>query len=149
MNRDVGNVVSAIEKSDLDQVLSRRRPSSRWGPPFGVVFARCAWRCSTLPGAASAVLASSPCEGCCFQLLAKMSQLSIRMYRYTSVSCMPFRKTTGGWKVACTPWVAEVEGSIPGALSFFYFLGVPFFSISVRHVVCVWFHNSIPGPDWW
>ena len=31
-----------------DQALSRKRPSSR-GPPFGVVFARCASPCSSLP----------------------------------------------------------------------------------------------------
>ena len=42
MYRYVGHVVPAIEKSDLDQVLSRKRPSSRRGSPFGVVFARCA-----------------------------------------------------------------------------------------------------------
>ena len=37
--------VSAIEKSDLEQVLSRKRPSSRSGPPFGVLFARRASPC--------------------------------------------------------------------------------------------------------
>ena len=52
-----------------EQVLSRKRPRCRWGPPFGVVFARCASSCTslpTLPGAASAVLASSACGGCVF-----------------------------------------------------------------------------------
>ena len=69
------SVVWAIEELDLDQVLSRKRPfdcctscSSRWGPPFGVLFVR-ASPCSplpTLPGAASAVFASSRGDGCCF-----------------------------------------------------------------------------------
>ena len=55
----VDSAVSAIEKSDLDRVLRRKRPSSRLGPPFGVVFARRASHCSSLPTlleAASAVL---------------------------------------------------------------------------------------------
>ena len=62
-------VVWAIENSYLDHVLSRKRPNSRWGPPFGVLFARHASPCSplpTLPGAASAVCTSSPSDGCCF-----------------------------------------------------------------------------------
>ena len=49
-------------KSDLDQILSGKRPSSRWGPPIGVVLHS---TCLTLlvspdsaPGVASAVLAS-------------------------------------------------------------------------------------------
>ena len=77
--------VSAIEKSDLDQVLSRRRLSSRGGPPFGVVFARCASPCSslpTLPRLASTVLASSGCGGCSFLFLGQNTKLSIRTYRY-------------------------------------------------------------------
>ena len=72
----VGHVVSAIDKSDLDQVLSRKRPSSRWDPPFDVVFARCALPCSslpTLPGSAWAVLASSPCGGAFSCFLVKIS----------------------------------------------------------------------------
>ena len=89
MYRYVGHVISAIEKLVLDQVLNRECPSSRWGPPFGVVFARRASLCSslpTLPGATSAVLASSTFEGCCFRFLVKISHyvLSIRTYRYIS-----------------------------------------------------------------
>ena len=74
MFRCVDHVVSAIDKSDIDQVLSRKRLSSRLGPSFGVVFARRASPCSsfpTLPGAASAVVASSPGDGCCFRFLVK------------------------------------------------------------------------------
>ena len=65
----IGHVVSAIEKSDLGQVMNRKYPSSRRGPPFGVVFARRASPClslPTLPGAASTVLAWSLCEEYCF-----------------------------------------------------------------------------------
>ena len=40
MYRWVGHVVSAVGKSNFDQVLSRKRPSLRYGPPFGVVFSR-------------------------------------------------------------------------------------------------------------
>ena len=62
MYRYAGHIVSAIEL-DLDQVFSRQHPSSRLGPPFGVVFARRASPCSSLPalpGTTPAVLASSP-----------------------------------------------------------------------------------------
>ena len=47
--RYVGHIVSSIEKTDLDQVLSRKRHSSRRGPLFGVVFGRRASPCSSLP----------------------------------------------------------------------------------------------------
>ena len=88
MCRYVGHVVSAIiEKSDLDQVLSRRRPinSWRWGPPFSVLFARCASLCSSIPtlqGSASTVLASSPCGGCSSRFCGQNIKLSLRTYRY-------------------------------------------------------------------
>ena len=85
-------MVSAIEKSDLDQVLSRRHPSSRWGPPFGVMFVWRAWpfsSLSTLPGAASAVLASSPGNGFGFRFFVKISKLLlfVRIGTYQS-RCM-------------------------------------------------------------
>ena len=57
-----------------------RSPSSRRGPPFGVLFARRTSPCSplpTLPGAASPVLASSPGDGCSFRFFVEMSQASI------------------------------------------------------------------------
>ena len=57
-----GHVLSTIEKSDLNQALSRKRPSSRWDLPDGVVSARRASPCLsrlTLLGAVSLVLASS------------------------------------------------------------------------------------------
>ena len=47
--RYVGHVVPAIEKSDLHQVLGRKRPSSRLSPPFAVLCARRASPCSPLP----------------------------------------------------------------------------------------------------
>ena len=61
----------------LHKVLSRKRAisSSRGGPPFGVLFARRGSACSPLPtllGAASAVLASSPGEACCFRFFFKI-----------------------------------------------------------------------------
>ena len=82
MYRLLGHV-SAIDKSVLDQVLSRKRPTSRWDRPFGEMFARLASpysSLSTLPGAASAVLASSPADGCCFRFLVKISQSFISTY---------------------------------------------------------------------
>ena len=39
MRRYAGHVISAIEKSDLDQVLSRKRLRLRWTPPFGALIA--------------------------------------------------------------------------------------------------------------
>ena len=77
----VDSAVSAIEKSDLDRVLRRKRPSSRLGPPFGVVFARRASHCSSLPTlleAASAVLGvvsrgRLPAPGVVFVFLVKIT----------------------------------------------------------------------------
>ena len=66
---DEWGVVWAIDKAFIRQVLSRKRASSRWGLPFGVLFARRASPCLPLPippGTASAVLASSPGEACCY-----------------------------------------------------------------------------------
>ena len=81
MYRYGGPVFSAFEKSDLDYGLSRKRPSSRWGQPFGVLFARRAsprLSLPTLPGAASAVLASSPwccCSVYCYTTVAAAAAL--------------------------------------------------------------------------
>ena len=36
--RYVGHAVAASEKSDLDHVSSLKRPNSRWGPPFCMIF---------------------------------------------------------------------------------------------------------------
>ena len=80
-------VVWAIEKSDFDQFLSRKWPSSRGGPPSGVLFARRASPCSpfrTLPGAASAVLASSPGTGC-FVFQSKLLLPIPHMYSYAYI----------------------------------------------------------------
>ena len=68
-----------------------KRPSSTWDP-FGVVFARRASTCSslpTLPGAASAVLAlSSLYEICCFRFLVKNTpSLFPRIDTYQSHTC--------------------------------------------------------------
>ena len=77
-------------KSDLDQALSRKRSSSIWGPPFGVVFARRASprsSPSTLPGTASAVLASPPGNGFCFRFFVKIfKRLFVRIRPYQSRS---------------------------------------------------------------
>ena len=48
MYRFVGHGASAIEKSQIDHDLSRRRPSSKNPPQLHVVFARCALPCSSL-----------------------------------------------------------------------------------------------------
>ena len=37
----VGHLVSTMERSNVDQVSNRERPSSRWGPPFRVVLVLC------------------------------------------------------------------------------------------------------------
>ena len=77
MCRYVSHVVSPFEKPKFGRVLSRKRSSSRFGPPFGVVFARRASPSSSLPsmpGATTPVLASSPWEGCCFRFFVKMSR---------------------------------------------------------------------------
>ena len=70
MDDNVGHVVPAIEKSILDQVLSRRRPRSRWGPPLGALIPGGASPRSPLPTrqvAGESVLASSRCGGCYFR----------------------------------------------------------------------------------
>ena len=89
MYRYVGYIFSAIEKSYLDKILSRKRPS-RWDPPFGVLFARRASPCSsllTLPGVASAVLASSPGHEFCFRFIVKVStRLFVHLGAYQSRS---------------------------------------------------------------
>ena len=114
----VSPVVSAIEKSDLDQILGRKRPSSRWGLTFCVVFARRASPCSslpTLPKATSSVLASYPDQGCSFRSFVEIifqSLISVRTYRYISiwhVSC----KNTSGWtgrfnSISIFAWFASV-----------------------------------------
>lgn len=45
----VGPVVWALEKSIFDQILRPEHPRSRWCPPFGVMFARRASPCPSLP----------------------------------------------------------------------------------------------------
>ena len=134
MYRYVGHVVSGIEKSDLDQVLSRERPSSRLRPPFGVLFARHASPCSplpTLPRAASAVLASSPCEGCCIRVFGQNSCshlvcLFVRIDTYQS----DMYQVRNGWLNSCF-YSQRVRGrrfdprSAPRSL-----FCVPFFFIS-------------------
>ena len=75
------------------------RDSSRQGLPFGVVFARRASSCSslpTLPSAASAALVSSPGGGCCFQFLVNSARTYIRTYRYISISVYIDKEYSGG-----------------------------------------------------
>ena len=72
MYRYVGPVVSAIDKSDLGQFSSRKRPRSRWGPPLGARIAGRASPCSplsTLQVPAETAFASYPCGGSFFSLL--------------------------------------------------------------------------------
>ena len=92
-------VVWAIEKSELDQVLSRKRPNSRWGSPFGVLFARRASLCSplpTLPRAGSGVLASSPGDGCCFRFSIKINPWCLFVRIGTDQSNISHYKKPGG-----------------------------------------------------
>ena len=61
MYKHVGHVLSAIERPDLDQVLSRLRDNTRLGLILGTLFPERAPPCSSLPtppGVASANLAS-------------------------------------------------------------------------------------------
>ena len=70
------------------QVLSRRRPSSRFGSPFGVVYEWRALPCSslpTVPGVASAVLASSPSKRCYFCFLVKIVVPISRIFSYVYI----------------------------------------------------------------
>ena len=78
-------IPSAIEKPVSDLVLRLERSSSRCGPPFGAVFDGRASPCSSLStrtGVASALLASSPCQGCCFCFMVKLlfGSLLTRIY---------------------------------------------------------------------
>ena len=150
MHRYVGRVVSAIEKWNLDQVLSRRRSSSRWGPPFGVVFALSASPCSSLRlcrGRPQPCSWRLPAGGALFVFWSKYPNcMVVRMdtYNYDMWSC----KTKGVWKVACSPCEYEVGGSISGVLVLFFFWctsTVFFSSLFFRHRV--WFRHRVPGPD--
>ena len=136
MHRYVGHVTSAIEKSDVDQVLGRKQWSPRWGPPFGVLFARRASPCSslpTLPGVTQAVLASSPCEGCCFRFSAKFHGcvfVRIDMFQSEIISC----EETG-----CSKGLSPREGSRGLksrvlSLLLLFFCNI-FFTLFVRHRV--------------
>ena len=62
------------------------------------MFARRALPCSflsTLPGSASAVLASSPCGGCCFRFCVKIFKLSIRTFSYIPITAYVYKKPSG------------------------------------------------------
>ena len=121
MYRYVGHVISAMEKSDLDQVLSRKRPTvardevqhSVWCfldvPHQACLPRRCPGRprpCSRrLPGRGAVFVYSSnfPCV---------YSYVLIDIFlRY---SC----KETGGSKVDYIPSENEVTGSNPGVLPY-------------------------------
>ena len=52
----VGHAVPPIETSDLDQVLSRKGPRWRRGPPLGALIAGRASPCSPLPDPAISAL---------------------------------------------------------------------------------------------
>ena len=122
MSKYVDHVVSAVEKSDLDQLLE---PSTRLLEMRSTIrrgVCRRASQSSSLPtllGMASAVLASSPCGGCSFFFLSKYpSCLVVRFDTYNSG--MYSFKTTGGQRVACTHLGCEIGGSIPRVLAFFF-----------------------------
>ena len=93
--RYVGHV-SAIERSDLDQALSRQRPIARdevhhsvWcllGVP------RIARLFSTLPGAALAVFAPSLGNGFCFRFFGQNIRASIRTCMYRPVTAYVYKK---------------------------------------------------------
>ena len=77
----------------LREVLISDRASSRLGPPFGVLFARCpipGVPLPTLPGGASALHASSPVEACCFvfhfNITVPISSVSSYVQIHASVS---------------------------------------------------------------
>ena len=141
MYRYVGPVVSSIEKSDLDQVLRRKRliNSSRWGPPFDMVFARRSSPCPslpTLPETASTVLAASPSAGCYFRYLVKIIVpiphicTCIHTFRYISIWHVSCKKLSCWWtgsyhsmNIICTSYMVRCA-----ACSFSLFFGVPFFS---------------------
>ena len=83
-----------------------------------MLFARCAssWpHLATLPGPASAVLALSPGDGCCFRLFVKIYQASFRTYGYIPISVVQ--------QVGIRPKELRVHGSNPG---WCFFSCVPF-----------------------
>ena len=115
MGKYGGHVVSVIEKADLDQVVSSKRLDSRWGPLFGVVFARRASPCSslpTLPEAASAVLASSPGDGCCFRFLLEITVPIPRIYSFVQIHINLILYLPGTWYNVRNVAVQQV-GSTP------------------------------------
>ena len=67
--------VQALEKSDLDQVMSWKRPRSRLGPPLGAVIAGRASPCSPLQAlqVALGVSRSLMCSALCLFLLCQAS----------------------------------------------------------------------------
>ena len=88
MYRYVRPVVSAIEKSDLDQVVSRKRPRSRWGPPLSALIAGRALPFSPLPTPqepAETVLASSPYSGCFFHFFSFYPNVHSYVYKHINL----------------------------------------------------------------
>ena len=105
-----------------------------------MVFARCASRCSslpTLPRAASAVLASSPCGGCSFRLLVKISKLSIRTYRCCIdiiLTCNHVKQQVVRRQLALLD-IVRSEVRFPEGLPFFMYAPF-FFHLSSSGTVC-------------
>ena len=147
MYRYISHVVSAIEKSDLDQVLSRKRPRSRWGPPFGLAFAPRASLCSsllTLPGAASAELAPSSWEGCRFRFLIKLSHLFSTFIRINLIYYIPGMYENHGLKSSMHSLRARGQ-ELDSRYAFLFFGGgvhLVYFNLVLRHCG-VWFHNRL------
>ena len=117
-----------------------------------MLFARRASPCSplpTLPRAASAVLASSPGDGCCFRIFYQNNCsdpkcLFVRINTCQSdISHLRNRVVKQG---AFTHCASHGEGTIPGVLFFNFRCAVFFTSFLVWQRV--WFHNPLPlGPD--
>ena len=115
MYTDDGHDTSAIEKLVFDQGLSRKRPTSRWGPPLGALIAGrvSPWSLLlTLQVPAGTMLASSPCGGA---FLVFYPHFSKRLFVRTD-TCKPYillwktsvLEQTGDW-----PFDLGVWGSSP------------------------------------
>ena len=128
--------VSVIEKSNLDKVLSRKRPRSRWGPPLGALIAGRASSCPPLPTLqvpAETLLASSPCGGCFFLFFFCHFFPNVHSYVWKHISlnkCHVRTYANAGEQMGCCPFELCAWGSRP-ARDFLGVFGWLFFNVPV------------------
>ena len=135
-------VVWAIETSDLDQVFSRHDLHVAQDEVHHSVCCLLVmpYLCSsllTMPGAASAVLASSPGHRCCFpfsvKIFADPKRLFVCISTYQSGST--YRRHRVGWQVGLCACALRVDVSNP-AWRFFFCVPLSPFYFCWRHLYC-------------